>query len=108
MAMFPARFWPASGTGPYTRDGGGVRTRLPRADSAGRNPLPGSVGDFSWDGAHGTYFWVDPKEELAAVLMLENPFDGEGRGTSIHYRHEMRYMVYHAVIGPRATEATVR
>jgi CubicO group peptidase (beta-lactamase class C family) len=75
---------------------------------AGRNPLPGSVGDFSWDGAHGTYFWVDPKEKLAAVLMLQNPFDGEGRGISIHYRHEMRYMVYQAVIGPAATDPTVR
>jgi CubicO group peptidase (beta-lactamase class C family) len=70
----------------------------------GRNPLPGSVGDFSWDGAHGTYFWVAPKEKLAAVLMLQNPFDGEGRGISIHYRHEMRYMVYQAVIGPPAAE----
>ena len=71
-----------------------VRTR------AGRNPLPGSVGDFSWDGAHGTYFWVDPKEKLVAVLMLQNPLDGLGRLTSIHYRHEMRYLVYQAITGP--------
>ena len=71
-----------------------VRTR------AGRNPLPGSVGDFSWDGAHGTYFWVDPKEKLVAVLMLQNPLDGLGRLTSIHYRHEMRYLVYQAITDP--------
>ena len=27
----------------------------------GRNPLPGSVGDFSWGGITGTLFWVDPE-----------------------------------------------
>ena len=26
-----------------------------------------------WSGAYGTYFWVDPKEELYAVLMLRRP-----------------------------------
>jgi CubicO group peptidase (beta-lactamase class C family) len=40
--------------------------------SPGRNPVPGSVGDFSWCGVTGTYFWVDPKESLVAVLMLQN------------------------------------
>jgi CubicO group peptidase (beta-lactamase class C family) len=37
----------------------------------GRNPVPGSVGDFSWCGVSGTYFWVDPKENLVAVLMTQ-------------------------------------
>ena len=46
----------------------------------GRNPLPGSVGDFSWSGAHGTYFWVDPKEKLVATLMVQNGFDEQGIG----------------------------
>jgi CubicO group peptidase (beta-lactamase class C family) len=63
----------------------------------GHNPLPGSVGDFSWSGAHGTYFWVDPKERLVATLMLQNPFDGSGIVKSAHYRHEMRYLVYQAL-----------
>jgi CubicO group peptidase (beta-lactamase class C family) len=66
----------------------------------GRNPLPGSVGDFSWSGAHGTYFWVDPKEKLVAVLMVQNPFDSQGLAKSAHYRHEMRYLVYQAITGP--------
>jgi CubicO group peptidase (beta-lactamase class C family) len=63
----------------------------------GHNPLPGSVGDFSWSGAHGTYFWVDPKEKLLAILMVQNPFDGSGLLKSAHYRHEMRYLVYRAL-----------
>jgi CubicO group peptidase (beta-lactamase class C family) len=63
----------------------------------GHNPLPGSVGDFSWSGAHGTYFWVDPKERLVATLMIQNPFDEKGLAKSAHYRHEMRNLVYQAV-----------
>src|SRR5579871_920881 len=35
----------------------------------GRNPLPGSVGDYSWGGITGTLFWVDPQTKLIAVLM---------------------------------------
>jgi CubicO group peptidase (beta-lactamase class C family) len=39
----------------------------------GRNPLPGSVGDFSWGGITGTLFWVDPQTKLVAVLMAQTP-----------------------------------
>jgi CubicO group peptidase (beta-lactamase class C family) len=38
---------------------------------AGRNPMPGSVGDFSWGGITGTLFWVDPQTKLVAVLMAQ-------------------------------------
>lgn len=30
-------------------------------------------GSFGWDGAFGTHFWVDPKEKLVAVLMIQTP-----------------------------------
>ena len=40
---------------------------------AGRNPLPGSPGDFSWGGITGTLFWVDPQTKLVAVLMAQTP-----------------------------------
>jgi CubicO group peptidase (beta-lactamase class C family) len=63
----------------------------------GHNPLPGSVGDFSWAGAYGTYFWVDPKEKLVATLMVQNGFDERGLAKSTHDRHEMRNLVYQAV-----------
>ena len=39
----------------------------------GRNPMPGSVGDFSWGGITGTLFWVDPQTKLVAVLMAQSP-----------------------------------
>jgi len=31
----------------------------------------GSVGQFGWGGAAGTYFWVDPQEDLVAILMVQ-------------------------------------
>ena len=32
--------------------------------------VPGSVGSFSWSGAWGTYFWVDPTEQLIAIQLI--------------------------------------
>jgi len=58
---------------------------------SGRNPVPGSVGDFYWSGVHGSYFWVDPQEQLVGVLMLCAP---ELRR---HYRALMRQLVYQAL-----------
>ncbi len=31
----------------------------------------GSVGQYGWGGAAGTYFWVDPEEQLVAILMIQ-------------------------------------
>jgi CubicO group peptidase (beta-lactamase class C family) len=36
-----------------------------------RSLVPGSVGSFSWDGILGTYFWVDPGEQLIAVQLIQ-------------------------------------
>lgn len=30
-----------------------------------------SVGSYSWSGAAGTTFWIDPKEKLIAILMTQ-------------------------------------
>ncbi|MFT6752934.1 MAG: CubicO group peptidase (beta-lactamase class C family) [Candidatus Azotimanducaceae bacterium] len=38
----------------------------------------GSIGEYSWGGAAGTIFWIDPKEELIGILMVQmmaNPHD---------------------------------
>jgi CubicO group peptidase (beta-lactamase class C family) len=34
--------------------------------------MDGSVGEFYWAGYAGTYFWVDPKEELVGVYMMQS------------------------------------
>jgi CubicO group peptidase (beta-lactamase class C family) len=41
--------------------------------SAGGGGAVSSKGEFHWAGATGTYFWVDPSEELAVVFMAHAP-----------------------------------
>jgi CubicO group peptidase (beta-lactamase class C family) len=55
--------------------------------------VQGSPGEFMWGGAAGTFFWVDPKEQLAVVLMSQVP--GPIRP---HYRRLIKEMVSAAVI----------
>src|SRR6185312_12413113 len=57
-------------------------------NEAGRCALPGSVGDYSWSGVAGTYFWIDPRQQLIAILMMQAPSE------RMHYRYLMRAMVY--------------
>ena len=58
----------------------------------GRNPVPGSAGDFSWAGITGTYFWVDPEEKLVTVLMIQVP-----PATDVPYWRQTRTLVYQAL-----------
>ena len=30
-----------------------------------------SAGSFGWDGAYGTHFWVDPKEKIVGLFMVQ-------------------------------------
>jgi len=57
----------------------------------GMAPFPGSVGSYFWGGAAGTTFWIDPKERLTAVLMIQAP------GQREHYRVLFRDLVYAAI-----------
>ena len=52
---------------------------------------PGSAGDYNWGGLGGTYFWVDPKEKLIAIWMMQAP------GQRTYYRGIFRDMVYAAM-----------
>jgi CubicO group peptidase (beta-lactamase class C family) len=57
----------------------------------GMAPFPGSVGQFFWSGMAGTFFWIDPKEELFAVFMMQGP------GQREYIRSLLRGLVYAAV-----------
>ena len=59
---------------------------------AGIAALPGSPGEFMWGGYAGTYFWVDPKEEIVAVYMVQAP--GPLRP---YYRRLFKQLVYAAI-----------
>jgi CubicO group peptidase (beta-lactamase class C family) len=39
----------------------------------GINNAAGTVGDYTWGGAFGTYFWVDPREDMVVVYMAATP-----------------------------------
>jgi CubicO group peptidase (beta-lactamase class C family) len=52
---------------------------------------PGSAGEFNWGGFGGTYFWIDPKEKLVGILMLQAP------SQRTYYRNLYRTMVYSAM-----------
>jgi CubicO group peptidase (beta-lactamase class C family) len=62
----------------YEKSGGGnrgqgfglsVRVMMDRAEA---NAAIGN-GSFGWSGAFGTHFWVDRKDQLAAVLLIQEP-----------------------------------
>ena len=54
--------------------------------------VPGSAGEFMWAGFAGTYFWVDPKEELLGVLMTQAPSPERA-----YYRRLFKQLVYQAI-----------
>jgi CubicO group peptidase (beta-lactamase class C family) len=54
-------------------------------------PFPGSVGQFFWSGRAGTFFWIDPKEDLFVVSMMQGP------GQRQYTRSLLRDLVYAAV-----------
>jgi len=58
---------------------------------AGIAPFAGSVGQFFWSGMAGTFFWIDPKEDLFAVFMMQGP------GQRQYIRDLLRSGVYAAV-----------
>jgi len=71
--------------------GFGLGFAVRRAD--GLNGAPSSAGEFNWGGAGGTAFWVDPKEQLVAVLMTQaqpGPWQRE-------FKELFRQLVYQAI-----------
>jgi CubicO group peptidase (beta-lactamase class C family) len=78
---------------PTPRDGQGFGLGFAVRTQPGQNPRPGSVGEFYWGGIYGTYFWVDPKEKLIAVMMMQ--VSGALRS---HYRALIRNLVYQALV----------
>jgi CubicO group peptidase (beta-lactamase class C family) len=58
---------------------------------AGLAPFAGTPGQFFWSGMAGTFFWIDPKEDLFAVFMSQGP------GQREYFRTLIRSLVYAAV-----------
>jgi CubicO group peptidase (beta-lactamase class C family) len=54
--------------------------------------VPGSAGEFMWAGYAGTYFWVDPREQIVAVYMTQAPSP-----IRASYRRLIKQLVYQAI-----------
>jgi CubicO group peptidase (beta-lactamase class C family) len=61
--------------------------------SEGIAGVQGSPGEFMWAGAAGTFFWIDPKEQMAVVMMSQVP--GPMRP---YYRKMIKQLVSAAVM----------
>jgi CubicO group peptidase (beta-lactamase class C family) len=59
--------------------------------SVGASAVPGSPGEYYWGGAGGTYFWVDPKEDMFVIFMMQSPKE------RVRYRTLLRDMIYAAI-----------
>jgi CubicO group peptidase (beta-lactamase class C family) len=57
----------------------------------GMAPFAGSVGQFYWGGMAGTFFFIDPKEDLFGLFMSQGP------GQRDYFRAMTRSMIYAAL-----------
>jgi CubicO group peptidase (beta-lactamase class C family) len=62
-------------------------------EAPGIAAIPGSEGEFMWAGYGGTFFWIDPEQELVGVLMTQAP--GPSRA---YYRRHIKQLVYQAIV----------
>jgi CubicO group peptidase (beta-lactamase class C family) len=61
--------------------------------TTGEAGISGSVGEYGWAGNAGTLFWIDPKEQLIAIYMIQ-----VSDGDRIMLRNQFRSMVQAAII----------
>lgn len=64
-----------------------VRTMTPS-----NTKLP--IGEYRWDGVGGTFFFIDPKDDMFTICMMQSPSQ-RGR-----IETEMQTLVYDALVGP--------
>ena len=80
-----------AGTEPH-RDGYGFGLAVAVRLQDGLAAVPGTAGDYTWNGAFGTGFWADPKERLVVVFGTVAPGD-----IRKYYREQVGALVYGAM-----------
>jgi CubicO group peptidase (beta-lactamase class C family) len=59
----------------------------------GPSGIIGSKGEYRWGGAAGTRFWIDPKEEMVTIFMVQIlPYRG------LSYGREFKRLAYQAIV----------
>jgi CubicO group peptidase (beta-lactamase class C family) len=62
---------PSTLPGRVTGEGFGLSVRVMQDAISGNHRV--SDGSFGWSGAYGTHFWIDSKEEVVAVMLIQTP-----------------------------------
>lgn len=52
---------------------------------------PGPIGEYRWDGVAGTFFWIDPRDDMLVIVMTQAPTQ------RVRIEAEVRKIVYGAV-----------
>jgi len=60
--------------------------------------LPYGKGTYYWGGAAGTWFWIDPVNDLAFIGMIQN--QGGNRPGGLNFRADSAKLVYAALAPP--------
>jgi len=81
--------------GPIALPGGGIGFGLGFSvvNNLAKTNMLGSVGTYGWGGAAGTYFRIDPKEELISIMMIQiRPYE------HLQAREKFQNLVYQALV----------
>lgn len=62
---------------------------------------PEGRNSFYWGGAFGTWFWIDPANDVIAVGMMQNLAGSTPTGGSPQVRPLSRRLVYQALVDPK-------
>ncbi|WP_354224288.1 serine hydrolase [Bradyrhizobium sp. F1.4.3] len=63
--------------------------------------IPGAVGSLSWAGLWGTYFWIDPAEQLIGLQMVQATPGSKGRQAVLY--SGINRLVYGALTIPESS-----
>ena len=69
-------------------------------DPAAAN-TPEGRNSFYWGGAFGTWFWIDPTNDVVVVGMIQNVGGSSPTGGSPQVRPLSRQLVYQALVDPK-------
>jgi CubicO group peptidase (beta-lactamase class C family) len=74
-----------------------------------------STGSFGWDGAFGTHLWIDPKEQIVGILMIQTANQEVGRDFEqavmqavIEYEFDQSRGDLRSTVGPTPSDAETR
>ena len=77
----------------FGRPGLGFGLAVQMRKAEGMAGLPGSAGDYGWAGAAGTLFWVDPKERLIGLYMIQVSADER-----VYFRDQFKTLVAQTIV----------